>query len=42
MFDFMNSLNVAGQIWVGYIGFVALVTIAGILIIRHYTKKEAG
>ncbi len=42
MFDFMNALNIDGQIFVGYIGFVFAVTIAGIFMLRHYAKKEAG
>jgi len=42
VFDFMNSLNIDGQIFVGYIGFVVVVTIAGGFMIRHYIKKEAG
>jgi len=38
----MNSLNIDGKIFVVYIGFVIVVTIAGGLMLRHYVKKEAG
>jgi len=41
VFDFMNFLNIGGQIFVGYIGFALVVTIAGLFMLRHYIKKEA-
>jgi len=41
VFDFMNHLNIDGQIFVGYIGFSVVVTIAGGFMLRHYIKKEA-
>jgi len=41
VFDFMNHLNIDGKIFVGYIGFAVVVTIAGGFMLRHYIKKEA-
>lgn len=38
----MSSLNIDGQIFVGYIGFAIVITIVGAFMLRHYAKKEAG
>ena len=41
MFDFVSALDFGAQFFLGYIGFVAVVTIAGICMLIHYAKKEA-
>ena len=42
MFDFMSTLNIDGQIFMGYIVFAVVVTVTGLFMLRHYAKKEAS
>jgi len=42
MLEALSTISIGGQIFVGFSGFAAVVTVVGLLMLRYYAKKEAG
>jgi len=42
MLEAISSISIGGQIFVGFSGFAGVVTLVGLLMLRHYAKKEAS
>lgn len=38
----LDTLNIYELAFVGYTGFAFVVTAVGVVMLRHYAKKEAG